>query len=234
MDRQEWLAERRRAVEHDYTRDAPTYDDGYDPVTLVHRRFVDRLIATCPAGGRVLDAACGTGPYLGMVLDAGREVVGTDQSAGMLARAKVNHPGVQLEDVGVQELAFEREFDAAMCIDAMEHVTPEDWQRVLANLRRAVRPGGHLYLTVEEVDRRELDRAFAETNEAGIPAIYGEDVGEGTGGYHYYPDRGQVRSWLADAGFALVAEADEGFDGYSYHHLLVRADDRAAGLMSQG
>lgn len=71
-----------------------------------------------------------------------------------------------------------------MCIDAMEHVTPEDWQRVLANLRRAVRPGGHLYLTVEEVDRRELDRAFAETNETGIPAIYGEDVGEGTGGYH--------------------------------------------------
>ena len=54
-------------------------------------------------------------------------------------------------------------------------------------------------------------------DEAGTPAIYGEDVSDGTGGYHYYPDRAQVRSWLADASFALVAEADERFDGYSYH-----------------
>jgi hypothetical protein len=48
MHRREWLAERRAAVEQDYTRDAPTYDDGYDPVTPVHLRFVARLIETCP------------------------------------------------------------------------------------------------------------------------------------------------------------------------------------------
>lgn len=226
MDRREWLAERRTSVEHDYTRDAPTYDDGYDPASLVHRRFVDRLISTCPDGGRVLDAACGTGPYLDMVLDAGRQVVGTDQSAGMLARAKAKHPDVQLEDVGLQELAFEGEFDAAMCIDAMEHVPPEDWPRVLGNLRQALQSGGYFYLTVEEVDRRELDRVFVETKEAGLPTVFGEDVSADSGGYHYYPDREHVRSWLADAGFALVDEADEGFDGYSYHHLLVRTEDR--------
>ena len=184
MDRREWLAARRSAVEHDYTSDAPTYDDGYDPVTPVHRRFVDRLIGTCPDGGRILDAACGTGPYLGMVLDAGRQVLGTDQSTGMLARAKAKHPDAQLEHVGLQELAFEGEFDAAMCIDAMEHVPPEDWPRVLGNLRRALRPGGHLYLTVEEVDRRELDRVFVETKEAGLPTVRGEDVSAESGGYH--------------------------------------------------
>jgi hypothetical protein len=31
-----------------------------------------------------------------------------------------------------------------MCVDAMENVFPEDWPQVLANLRRALRPGGHL------------------------------------------------------------------------------------------
>jgi hypothetical protein len=30
MDRAAWLRERRAAVEADYTRDAPTHDDGYD------------------------------------------------------------------------------------------------------------------------------------------------------------------------------------------------------------
>ena len=213
MDRQEWLAERRVAVEQDYTRDAPTYDDGYDPVTPLHRQFVTWLIETCPERGKVLDAACGTGRYLGMVLDAGRQIMGTDQSGGMLARARAKHPGVRLEQVGLQELAFEGEFDAAMCTDAMEHVPPEEWPLVLVKLRRALRTGGHLYLTVEEVDRRDLDRAFAEETAAGLPAIYGEHVGEQTGGYHYYPDREQVRRWLAEAGFAVAKEASEWLKG---------------------
>ena len=60
MDRAAWLRERRAAVEADYDRDAPTYD--LDPYPIeVHRRFVDRLVATCPPGGLILDAPCGTG-----------------------------------------------------------------------------------------------------------------------------------------------------------------------------
>lgn len=223
MDRQEWLAERKVAVEEDYTRDARTYDAGYDPATEPHRRFVSRLIMTTPNRGTVLDAACGTGSYLGMVLDAGRRAVGVDQSSGMLARAKAKHPAARLAKVGLQEIAFDREFDGAICVDAMEHIPPEDWPVVLANLSRALRPGGHLYLTVEEVvDRRHLDRAFEQATAAGLPAVHGEDVGEGTGGYHYYPDREQVRRWLDAAGFEPIEEADEWFDGYGYHHLLVR------------
>jgi hypothetical protein len=30
---------------------------------------------------------------------------------------------------------------------------------------------------------------------------------------------------LVDAGFALADEADEGFDGYSHHHLLVQTEE---------
>jgi SAM-dependent methyltransferase len=227
VDREAWLAARRIAVEQDYTRDAPTYHDGYDPVTPVHRRFVDRLIQGTPEGGAVLDAACGTGPYMGSVLAAGRVAVGIDQSAGMLAQAAAKHPEVRLERLGLQELAFAEEFDAAMVVDAMEHVPPEEWPTVLANLARALRPGGVLYLTVEEVDRAELDAAFAAERRTGLPVVYGEDVGEDTGGYHFYPDRDQVAAWLAQAGFELVEEADEWLDGYGYHHVLVRASSSA-------
>jgi SAM-dependent methyltransferase len=222
MERQAWLAERRRAVEATYTEDGATYDEGYDPATPVHRRFVAALIDTCPEGGVILDAACGTGPYVSMILGAGRRVVGVDQSSGMLSRARAKHPGVRFELVGLQELAFDGEFDAAMCVDAMEHVPPEDWAVVLERLRRAVVPGGHLYLTVEEIDREELDDALAAAEVAGSPAVFGEVTTGDTGGYHFYPDRGQVAGWLAAADLELVAEADEWLDGYGYHHLLVR------------
>lgn len=222
MDRATWLAERRAAVEQDYTHDAPTYDDGYDPVTPVHRLFVERLIATTPPGGTILDAPCGTGPYIGIVLASGRTVVGADQSVGMLTRAHEKHPGVRFERVGLQELAFEGGFDAVMCTDAMEHVPPEEWPLVIANLRRALQPGGHLYLTIEEVDPAHLDRVFAEATAAGLPIVHGEDVGEDTGGYHFYPGRPQVERWLADGRFEVVEDAHEWLDGYGYRHLLVR------------
>jgi ubiquinone/menaquinone biosynthesis C-methylase UbiE len=224
MDRQTWLRERRQTAEerHD-TIHAFTYDEHFGEIGPTHRRFVTDLVEGCPPGGTVLDAACGTGKYFAMVLDAGRRVVGTDQSTGMLARARGRFPAVPLERVGLQELAFDGEFDAVMCIDAMENIPPEDWPRVLAGLRRALRPDGRLYLTVEEPDPADLERVQAEAVASGLPVVPGEMAEEGAG-YHYYPSRQQVAGWLEEAGLVVEAEAgsDEG-DGYGYLHLLTRA-----------
>jgi cyclopropane fatty-acyl-phospholipid synthase-like methyltransferase len=155
-----------------------------------------------------------------MVTEAGRRVVGTDQSTGMLARARARFPEVPLEKIGLQELAFDGEFDAVMCIDAMENIPPEDWPAVLANLRRALRGGGHLYLTVEEVDDQELDAVFAEATAQGLPVVRGEESREG---YHYYPSRDQVAAWLEEAGLQVVTQESSPGDGYGYLHLLTRA-----------
>jgi SAM-dependent methyltransferase len=198
VDREAWLRERRQTAEerHDAIH-AFTYDERYGEIGPTHRRFVADLLERCPPGGTVLDAACGTGKYFAMVLDSGRRVVGTDQSTGMLARARARFPVVPLERVGLQELAFDAELDAVMCIDAMENIPPEDWPR--------------------------LERVFAEATARGLPVVRGEMVGEG---YHYYPSREQVGGWLEQAGLAVVSEdvSDEG-DGYGYLHLLTRAGE---------
>jgi SAM-dependent methyltransferase len=227
VDRQAWLRERRQTAEERYdTIDAFTYDDQYGEIGPTHRRFVADLLERCPPGGTVLDAACGTGKYFAMVLDSGRRVVGTDQSTGMLARARARFPAVPLERIGLQELAFEAEFDAAMCVDAMEDVPPEDWPRVVANLRRAVRPGGPLYLTVEQVDDQVLDRELAEATARGLPAVRGEAARDG---YHFYPSRAQVDGWLEEAGLVVLAEDSSSGDGYGYLHLLLTGADRGPG-----
>jgi SAM-dependent methyltransferase len=226
VDRQAWLRERRQTAEerHDAI-DAFTYDDQYGEIGPTHRRFVADLLERCPPGGTVLDAACGTGKYFAMVLDSGRRVVGTDQSTGMLARARARFPAVPLERVGLQELAFDAEFDAVMCIDAMEHVPPEEWPRVAANLRRAVRPGGQVYLTVEQVDDQELDRELAEASARGLPVVRGEAARDG---YHFYPSRDQVDGWLTRAGLVVVAEDHSPGDGYGYLHLLLTGAARGS------
>jgi cyclopropane fatty-acyl-phospholipid synthase-like methyltransferase len=80
----------------------------------------------------------------------------------MLSVAGAKHPEVPTQKVGLQEMDFDAEFDAVICIDAMEYVFPEDWPRVLRNLRRAVRPGGPVYFTVETIDEREIEAVFAD------------------------------------------------------------------------
>ena len=220
-DRRAWLQERRTAVETQYDAEAPEYgDDGYP--TTSHRDFVRQLLETCPAAGTVLDAPCGTGPYFEQVRATGRRVVGIDQSAGMLAQARARGIATRLEQVGLQELAFDAEFDGTMTIDAMENIPPEDWPLVLANLHRAVRPGGHLYLTVEELDQADIDAAFGDSQAKGLPTLYGEVIEGDTAGYHYYPGRDRVLAWLAAEGLDVVAEGFDQEDGWGYRHWLLR------------
>ena len=222
MDRVAWLRERRDAVRADYDADAATYDDSPYPTTS-HTAFIDRLVATCPPNGLVLDAPCGTGQYFGRIRDAGRRVVGIDQSTGMLAQARRRGLAERLEQIGLQELAFDAEFDGAMTVDAMENVPPEDWPLVIGNLRRAVKPGAHLYLTVEEISDADIDAAWAENLERGLPAVRGEVVEGDTAGYHYYPGRDRVREWLTADGLELLDEATDQEEGWAYWHLFVVA-----------
>ena len=220
MDRAAWLRERRDAVRADYDADAANYDGSAYPTTS-HAAFIDRLVATCPSGGVVLDAPCGTGRYFARIRDAGRRVVGIDQSAGMLDQARRRGLAERVEQIGLQEMTFDAAFDGAMTVDAMENVPPEDWPLVVGNLRRAVRPGAHLYLTVEEISEADIDDAWEQNRERGLPAVRGELIEGDVAGYHYYPGRERVRDWIAAEGISLVDEATDQEEGWAYWHLFL-------------
>lgn len=227
IDRSTWLQERRHISEHRYdTLYAATYDRDDPPASPVHLRFVADLIARTPTSGTVLDAPCGTGKYFATILGAGRNVVGCDQSVGMLARAAHKFPDLALRKLGLQDLDYTSEFDAAMCVDAMEDVPPEDWPLVLSNFHRALRPGGHLYLTVEMTYADWLRKAFTDAVHRGLPVVPNEDVTR-SDGYHYYPPLSQVRGWLTANSFAIVKEehSDGAHPSYSYQHFLARRVD---------
>ncbi len=218
MDRTEWLREkRRRSEERMDILFAPIYDDkwgGY--INPSHAAMLDDFLACCPPGGQILDAACGTGKYWPPILTSGRQVTGCDQSQQMLARAHAKFPAVPVIKLGLQELDYDEAFDGITCIDAMEMICPEDWPRVLANFARALRPGALLYFTVELAAPEEMAAAFAAGQEQGLPVVQGEWAHEG--GYHYYPDLDQVRTWTGEAGFTSLKETE----GDGYAHFLIR------------
>lgn len=216
-NRKTWLAERRRVGEQRMdTLFAPTYDEDWGTtIEPTYVRMLALAFESCPPGASMLDAACGTGKYFPILLEHGYTVTGIDRSGGILAKAHAKFPHVPLRKLTLQDLNDTAAYDFIVCIDAMENVCPEEWSLVLGNLSRALRPGGLLYITVELAAADEIRAAYATGRELGLPVVMGERAHEG--GCHYYPDVGQVRTWLAEAGFSVKAEAT----GDGYDHYLV-------------
>src|SRR5512145_1737816 len=172
MNRSEWLKMIRTQAEALYDNLAPAYWTKFGLyANAAHRQFIEKFLGHFqpPPGGAVsprslLDAACGAGRYDGMLLEAGHSVLGIDQSGSMLARAREHFPqesfpGLRYAKMGLQEMDFRVEFDGVTCIDALEHVCPEDWQEILTRFQKALRPGGMLYVTVDAAELGEYREA---------------------------------------------------------------------------
>jgi SAM-dependent methyltransferase len=224
-DRGAWLRDLRRLNERQEDALADDFDALWGEIEPTHQAFIERFLSRLPPDGRVLDAACGTGKYFPMVLASGRRLLGVDHAGAYLAKAAAKFPQVPTDKHDLQELPYQSEFDGLMCVDAMECIPPEDWPVVLERFRRALRPGGWLYLTVELARQDRVRAGNQAARRSGLPVVDGEVVwGEPDAYYHHYPSMQQVRAWLADAGFAVDQEAEAPWheEGYAYHHVLAR------------
>lgn len=94
-----------------------------------------------------LDICCGTGA--GLEALAGRpgltRLVGVDFSEGMLEQARTKLAGcaeLELIHRDVLEMDFDGEFDLAICLGALGHFVGADYAALMANIYRALGPGG--------------------------------------------------------------------------------------------
>jgi SAM-dependent methyltransferase len=116
---------------------------------VLRRRALIRRALDVQPGERVLDVGCGPGFYVAELLEeVGSEgsVVGVDNSAAMLAVAAhrcEGRRGVSFHEADVLSLPVESaSFDRALCVQVLEYV--EDVEAALAEVHRALRPGGRL------------------------------------------------------------------------------------------
>ncbi len=219
MDRRLWLADKREEIRSLYDRVfAVDYDQRFPTICQTHHTFVKHVLNELDADAWVLDAGCGTGKYWPDIFELGLGVVGIDQSQEMLWRAREKYPPIRTTVAGIQEYEELNAYEAVLCIDVLELVSPEDWQVALGNFLRALKPGGTLYMTVEEADPADVQHAYEEGLKLHLPVVKGEIAHSGY--YHYHPAAEQVIAFLQEAGFTPTHHGAGG--GYR-HYLAVKA-----------
>lgn len=172
----------------------------------------------------VLDVACGSGDFLAVHAAQARRVAGIDLSEGKVALARerlanrIASGAAQVVQGDAANLPWEEAtFSAVTCMDAFEYFPAPD--RVLAEVRRVLRPGGRIVMTMgmkwphgrpERLLGRMADFDYAD--EAAVRTLV-EDAGFGEVSISYGQVGGENR--LANLAWRLALGSDE--------HRLVRA-----------
>lgn len=151
----------------------------------------------------VYDLGCGAGRHTLFLAQQGFSVTASDVSPSAIehTRERLEQAGVaaSLQRLDMRYWPFEDDcFDAVLAFNVVYHAFREDIESVLAEIRRTLRPGGLLFVTLKStLDAqyglgRELAR-FTWAPESGIE----KDVA------HYYVDEGEARRLLRE--FELIS-----------------------------
>ena len=160
---------------------------------------VRALAASLSPGALVLDVGCGPGvPITRTLLDAGMRVVGLDSAGEMLARFRLDLPGVPVIRGTAQRCpCASRVFDAAVAWGVIFHLTHDDQRRAFRELARVVKPRAPFLFTSGD----------AEDNRTGTM--------DGVTFHYYAFPRETYRQVLEEAGFELVdVHTDRGDNTY--------------------
>ncbi len=134
-------------IKSTFNRAAPTYGQrGCAYFDYFGKRLVD--YAQLRAGERLLDVACGKGAVLLPAWEKGAQVTGIDLSPQMLEEAKKRVPSqVSLLEMDAEHLNFpDQAFDVVFCAFGLFFFP--DIQAALSQMRRVLKPGGRLVVSV--------------------------------------------------------------------------------------
>jgi SAM-dependent methyltransferase len=118
----------------------------------------DWVRSRLPSSAEVLDVGCGSGDFLAAVAPGTRRAIGLDWSPAAVALARARGLEAVEGDLSVRAAGFEGAFDAVCAFHVLEHL-PEP-VTFLGLLRRCLRPGGSLFLSVP--NRMRSGRASLE------------------------------------------------------------------------
>lgn len=139
---------------------APTYARVFtatEPEQPLDLALIDHFVGLLDRPRRVLDAGCGAGRMLPYLAARGCRPIGIDLSPQMVQHAYRNHPGYPVAVATLSQLPFsDDEFDGVFAWYSIIHTPDHGLDRVLAEMARVTRPGGHMLVAFQVGHGRRL------------------------------------------------------------------------------
>ena len=132
----------------------------------------NRFLRHIPAGGRILDAGCGSGRDSKAFIKQGFSVVAFDASREMCKRAS-ELLGQEVWQMRFEEMSFDDEFDGVWACASLLHVGNNDLSDIFKKIHNALKEDGILYASFKYGDGKKErgERSFIDFTEESIKPI---------------------------------------------------------------
>lgn len=132
----------------------------------------EAFAALLPAGGRVLDAGCGSGRDALALSRLGFQVTATEASPALAELARA-HSGLPIQVMTFEQMAWREAFDGIWACASLLHVPRADLPAAVGRLREALVRGGVLWMSFKygTLQREAGGRTFTDLDETGAAAL---------------------------------------------------------------
>lgn len=218
MSNQDDLSKR---VQDAYKQIAKSYLKKVRSGDLDHR-FVEKFLTLFQPGQKILDAGAGTGEMSREMMDHHQlDVQAIDFSPDMVKLAKKEHPGLRVRRMDLRKLAFPaKTFDGVFAMYSLIHIPEGDVPDALLGINRVLKPGGYVYLALQEPRQRMQKDGF-------YPVVYNRKINM----FINLITEAEMRAYLVKAGFNVkeVSRRDPHLETeYPFTKLFIIAQKKKA------
>ncbi len=153
-----------------YNKNAQAYFDS--TITVDMSKLQNYFLSYLPNSGEILDIGCGSGRDTKFFIKNGYKVLPLEP-AETLAKLAKEFLSIEISTEKIEDINYQNRFIGAWACASLLHLPVAEMPKALLKIYKALKPGGHLFLSLKYGDKEEFrnGRFFCDYTEAKFESL---------------------------------------------------------------